>query len=136
MSSSKKRTIGTSIVVLLFLAVFVLLSFTRTGTSPVHAKSAIANSACTGNGCDRKSPVTLECAKDAFIAKSANFPGGVVEILFSNSCHAGWGFIKFDKALPSGLFGDAQIARTDGKFLGCSDQGGQGIVRPGGTTCY
>ena len=136
MSSSKKRTIVISIVVLLFLAVFVLLSFTRMGTSPAHANASNAHPACVGNDCDGKSAFAVGCSKDASIVASAKFSGGVTELWFSKSCRAGWGLIRFDKALPSGIFGDAQIARPGSKFLGCNDQSGQGFVSTGETTCF
>lgn len=55
---------------------------------------------------------------------------------FSVTCHATWAKVVFDKALPSGKYGNAKIVRiNDGKAFTC-DTGGDKYVAPGQTSCY
>ncbi|GHO78809.1 hypothetical protein KSD_65800 [Ktedonobacter sp. SOSP1-85] len=62
--------------------------------------------------------------------------GATIYFRFSVTCHAAWAKIVFDKALPSGKYGNAKIVRiNDGKAFTC-DTGGNKYVAPGQTSCY
>ncbi|GHO49456.1 protein kinase domain-containing protein [Ktedonospora formicarum] len=62
--------------------------------------------------------------------------GATIYFRFSVTCHAAWAKIVFDKAMPSGKYGNAKIVRiNDGKAYTC-DTGGNKYVAPGQTSCY
>ncbi|HEU5374644.1 MAG TPA: DUF2690 domain-containing protein [Ktedonobacteraceae bacterium] len=103
--------------------------------TPAHAQAS-----CVDDGCDGANPVSTGCATGATVERTASFSthgGGVVELVFNLSCHAGWGFIRFNSVMSSGHTGDAQIFRlTDSASQLCSNAGGNGVVLPGQTTCH
>ncbi len=100
----------------------------------------IPNVACTDDGCDGLNPISTGCASSTIVERSASFSadgGGVVELVFNGSCHAAWGFIRFNSAMPSGHTGDAQIFRiTDDASQLCDQTGGNGAVLPGQHSCF
>lgn len=119
------------------LLAFTALALPAINTSTAHAAAAAS---CTDDGCDGANPNHTGCASGAYVAKSVNFTahgGGVVELVFNTSCHAGWGFIKFNNAMASGHTADAQIYRTtDGSAQYCYSSGGNGDVTSGQHSCY
>ena len=132
-------------IIAAFLA-FTALALPATNTSTVHAAATsasvqspkVAAVSCSGDNCNGKSPVSTGCSATSLVTHQVTFSshgGGYVEFVFSATCHAAWGFIHFNTAMPSGHTGDAGIANSTGAGYICS-QGGNNEVMPGQHSCY
>lgn len=101
---------------------------------------AVPAASCMYDACDGLSPIKTHCADGAVVEQTSHFNvhgEGVVKLVFSPSCHAAWGFIKFTKAMPRGHVGHAQIDRKpDDASQVCEGSGGNGNVKPGEHSCY
>jgi hypothetical protein len=122
------------------LAVFVFPSY---GIASAHASTtAIATASCSYSSCNHKSPVSTGCEDTAVVERSDTEPveNGItvtIQLQFSTSCHAAWGREVFNRTLPSGYTGHAEIFRNqDFADLTCNDSGGDGDVLPGQSVCY
>jgi hypothetical protein len=109
----------------------------------VSVHSALASISCTYAACDDLNPLTRGCANNSAAVRTVYFParpgtpisGGLINLVFSYSCHAAWAYIQFDNAMPGGYAGDATIVASDHQYS-CFDAGGNGEVEPGQHSCY
>ncbi|WP_051272182.1 DUF2690 domain-containing protein [Shimazuella kribbensis] len=107
-------------------------------TSPLHTNAATYPY-------DGKNPYATGCSSTEVTKYSKSFSyqytygkyiSGTVYLKFSTSCKTAWSYVKINSALPSGYFIDGTVTRnTDGKFYRCED-GGNGAILPGQTSCY
>lgn len=137
-----RKLLSLSVIATILCLAFLIIPSLYIGTA--HAASAQAPIpmgvavSCTDDGCNGKSPVSTGCSATTLVTHQATFSthgGGYAEFVFSATCHAAWGFIHFNTAIPSGHTGDAGIANNEGAVYLC-EEGGNNVVEPGQTSCY
>jgi hypothetical protein len=133
---SIKRLISLGLTLLMLSTMLVFSA----GVASAHTASP-KTTGCYSTSCDGKSPVSMNCdstAQTIYSAQSGDLGGGLkatASLRYSTTCGAAWAKVTFNKAMPSGHNGDANIVRNSTVY-DCATAGGNGEVLPGQTSCY
>ncbi len=119
------------------LALLVALCAMNLSAPQAHAQTHRA--LVSGTGYDGLNPISTGCANDAIDLLTAPFANGFgsVHLRWSASCQTIWAKLTFTNPLPANTWGQAFIAsQTLNNASYDCNQGGNGYVQPGQTSCY